>query len=105
MRGPNVRALYWQWAPSNVSAVGLCVGESWSNYGPTILSQRSETTTAEAAGSSPVVPPFKKPYFWIADQQARMQTLAIGPGSTMALVANESINQHCKSHAENFRRW
>ena len=44
-------------------------------------------------------------YVRFADQQARMRRLATGPGSTVALVANESINQHFKSHAENFCRW
>src|SRR5579864_7856353 len=36
-------------------------------------------------------------YVRFADQQARMRRLATGPGSTVALVANESINQHFKS--------
>jgi hypothetical protein len=43
--------------------------------------------------------------FRLADQQARMRRLGTGSGSTVALVANESINQHFKSHAENFCRW
>ena len=43
--------------------------------------------------------------FRIADQQARMRRVASRPGSTVALVANESINQHFKSPAENFCRW
>ena len=43
--------------------------------------------------------------FRIADQRARMRRVAARPGFTVALVANESINQHFKSHAENFCRW
>ena len=43
--------------------------------------------------------------FRIADQQGRMRRVASRPGSTVALVANESINQHFKSPAENFCRW
>jgi hypothetical protein len=43
--------------------------------------------------------------FRIADQRARMRGVAARPGSTVALVANESINQHFKSPAENFCRW
>jgi len=35
----------------------------------------------------------------------REERLATGRESTVALVANESINQHFKSHAENFCRW
>jgi len=42
--------------------------------------------------------------FRIADQQARMRRVASRPGSTVALVANESINQHFKSPAESFCR-
>ena len=53
----------------------------------------------------PSLPPFKDRYFRFADQQGRMRRLATRPGSTVALVANESINQHFKSHAENFCRW
>jgi hypothetical protein len=43
--------------------------------------------------------------FLFADRQARMRSVATRPGSTVALVANESINQHFKSPAENFCRW
>ena len=43
--------------------------------------------------------------FPFADQQARMRRVATRPGSTVALVANESINQQFKSPAENFCRW
>jgi hypothetical protein len=41
----------------------------------------------------------------VADQQARMRRVATRPGPTVALVANESINQHFQSPAENFCRW
>jgi hypothetical protein len=44
-------------------------------------------------------------YVRFADQQARMRRIATRPGSTVALVANESINQHFESPAENFWRW
>src|ERR1700722_2453453 len=40
-----------------------------------------------------------------ANQQAKMRGLATRRGSTVALVANESINQHFKSPAEHFCRW
>jgi len=43
--------------------------------------------------------------FRLADQQARVRRVATRPGSTVVLVANESINQHFKSPAENFCRW
>jgi hypothetical protein len=43
--------------------------------------------------------------FLFADRQVRMRRVATLPGSTVALVANESINQHFKSPAENFCRW
>src|SRR6201987_3395435 len=44
-------------------------------------------------------------YVRFADQQGKMRSLATGPGFTVASVASESINQHFKSHAENFCRW
>jgi hypothetical protein len=44
-------------------------------------------------------------YVRFADQQARMRRVATRPRSTVALVANESINQHFESPAENFWCW
>ena len=43
--------------------------------------------------------------FLFAHQQARMRRVATRLGSTVALVANELINEHFKSPAENCCRW
>jgi hypothetical protein len=41
----------------------------------------------------------------VAVDPSRRECLATRLGSTVALVANESINQHFESHAENFCCW
>ena len=44
-------------------------------------------------------------YFRVADQKGQNAKGSHPAWTTVALIANESINQHFKSPAENFCRW